>query len=169
METSAKRKRKWAIVAALIAVVIAVVVGFLLANHGDNSASSIRDANGVSQADLDEQAQKSRIWISVANTIYCDPNSDTCYATDKNGSAITVLDNREDNSRDLTYSMALEDGTVIYESDLIKPGEGIESPKLSKHLDKGTYNVTVTAQGHDVDSHEAVGDTVSAQVTLVVK
>lgn len=118
---------------------------------------------------------------SARSSCFCDPPgrffrsgsrisaTDTCYATDKDDNAITVLDNREENTRGIVYSMALENGTVIYESGLIEPGEGIESPKLTEHLDPGTYNVIVTAQGHDVESHKAVGGTVSAQTTLVVK
>lgn len=168
-ETQQKGKRKIAIAVAVAAVVIAAIAAFFLLAPHDTEGSSIKDGNGVSQAQLDDEAMKSRLWVSVATSISCDSGTGTCYATDKDGNAITVLDNREENTRGIVYSMALEDGTVIYESGLIEPGEGIESPKLTEHLDPGTYNVVVTAQGHDVESHKAVGGTVSAQTTLVVK
>ena len=54
-------------------------------------------------------------------------------------------------------------------TEIIKPGEGIESPKLSQHLDPGTYSIIATAQGYDAESHNAAGGTVAAQSTLVVK
>lgn len=95
--------------------------------------------------------------------------TDTCYATDKDGNKITVLDNREENSRDISYTVTLEDGTEIYQSEIIKPGDGIESPKLSQHLEPGTYSIIATAQGYDAESHNAAGGTVAAQSTLVVK
>ena len=73
-----------------------------------------------------------------------------------------LLDNREENSRDISY-------TEIYQSEIIKPGNGIESPKLSQHLEPGTYSIIATAQGYDAESHNAAGGTVAAQSTLVVK
>ena len=131
--------------------------------------SSIKDAATTTQEQLDEEAMKSRLWVSVANTIYADSATDTCYATDKDGNKITVLDNREENSRDISYTVTLEDGTAIYQSEIIKPGDGIESPKLSQHLEPGTYSIIATAQGYDAESHNAAGGTVAAQSTLVVK
>ena len=107
--------------------------------YHEPEASSIKDAATTTQEQLDEEAMKSRLWVSVANTIYADSATDTCYATDKDGNKITVLDNREENSRDISYTVTLEDGTEIYQSEIIKPGDGIESPKLSQHLEPGTY------------------------------
>ncbi len=165
-----KRKKRIAMIAMIVAALVAAgIAAYFLLNPYDNTASSIKNAQGTTQEELDQQARDSQIWISVSNNITCDSATDTCSATDKDGNAVTVIDNLSDNHRDLTYTFALEDGTVIYESDLITPGNGIEQPKLTKHLDPGSYNITVTAQGHDVDSHTAVGGTVAAQVTLVVK
>lgn len=119
--------------------------------------TEIRAYATTTQEQLDEEAMKSRLWVSVANTIYADSATDTCYATDKDGNKITVLDNREENSRDISYTVTLEDGTEIYQSEIIKPGDGIESPKLSQHLEPGTYSIIATAQGYDAESHNAAG------------
>ena len=171
-EEDDKKKKKRILIIILIvgALAAAGIAAFLLlGNQYDSQASSIKNAQGTTQEELDELARESQTWISVSNSIDCDSATDTCSATDKDGQAITVIDNPSDNHRDLTYTFSLEDGTVVYESDLITPGNGIEQPKLTKHLDPGSYSITVTAQGHDADSHKAVGGTVSAQVTLVVK
>lgn len=163
-------KKRIAIVAVVIAALIAAgIAAFLLLSPHEPEASSIKDAATTTQEQLDEEAMKSRLWISVANTIYADSATDTCYATDKDGNKITVLDNREENSRDISYTVTLEDGTEIYKSEVIKPGEGIESPKLTQHLEPGTYSIVATAQGYDAESHNAAGGTVAAQSTLVVK
>lgn len=163
-------KKRIAIIAVVVAAIIAVVVAaFLLLSPHEPEASSIKDAASTTQEQLDEEAMKSRLWVSVANTIYADSATDTCYATDKDGNKITVLDNREENSRDISYTVTLEDGTEIYQSEIIKPGDGIESPKLSQHLEPGTYSIIATAQGYDAESHNAAGGTVAAQSTLVVK
>lgn len=152
-----------------ITIIAVVVAAFLLLSPHEPEASSIKDAATTTQEQLDEEAMKSRLWVSVANTIYADSATDTCYATDKDGNKITVLDNREENSRDISYTVTLEDGTEIYQSEIIKPGDGIESPKLSQHLEPGTYSIIATAQGYDAESHNAAGGTVAAQSTLVVK
>ena len=151
-------KKRIAIIAVVVAALIAAgIAAFLLLSPHEPEASSIKDAATTTQEQLDEEAMKSRLWISVANTIYADSATDTCYATDKDGNKITVLDNREENSRDISYTVTLEDGTEIYQSEIIKPGNGIESPKLSQHLEPGTYSIIATAQGYDAESHNAAG------------
>lgn len=81
-------KKRIAIIAAIIAVVVAA---FLLLSPHEPEASSIKDAANTTQEQLDEEAMKSRLWVSVANTIYADSATDTCYATDKDGNKITTL------------------------------------------------------------------------------
>lgn len=79
-------KKHIAIIAVVVAALIAVVVAaFLLLSPHEPEASSIKDAATTTQEQLDEEAMKSRLWISVANTIYADSATDTCYATDKDG------------------------------------------------------------------------------------
>ena len=141
------KKKTIAIIIAVVAVLAAAGIAAFcfFGNQYDQTASSIKNAQGTTQEELDQEARDSQIWISVANNITCDSATDTCSAADKDGNAVTVIDNVSDNHRDLTYTFALEDGSVIYESDLITPGNGIESPKLTQHLDPGSYNITVTA------------------------
>mgnify|MGYP000534307726 CR=1 FL=1 len=91
-------KKRIAIIAVVVAAIIAVVVAaFLLLSPHEPEASSIKDAATTTQEQLDEEAMKSRLWVSVANTIYADAATDTCYATDKDGnkrtSAEVVADN----------------------------------------------------------------------------
>jgi hypothetical protein len=108
----------------------------------------------------------------------------TCYATSTNGEPLSVLDNITDNSKDIKYTFYLGDlkgsdstnaegegqnTQAIYESGLISPGQSIESPILTTVPSSGVYDVTVTAQGYDVDTHTADGGTVSAAVTMIVE
>ena len=89
-------KKRIAIIAVVVAALIAAgIAAFLLLSPHEPEASSIKDAATTTQEQLDEEAMKSRLWISVANTIYADSATDTCYATDKDGNKITVLDNRD--------------------------------------------------------------------------
>lgn len=84
-------KKRIAIIAVVVAAIIAVVVAaFLLLSPHEPEASSIKDAATTTQEQLDEEAMKSRLWVSVANTIYADSATDTCYATDKDGNMAKV-------------------------------------------------------------------------------
>lgn len=98
-------KKRIAIIAVVVAALIAAgIAAFLLLSPHEPEASSIKDAATTTQEQLDEEAMRSRLWISVANTIYADSATDTCYATDKDGNKITVLDNREENTRDMFFN-----------------------------------------------------------------
>lgn len=174
-EEEKDNKKKIIIIILLLIILIAAGIGaFLFFNNNqdqyDTGASSISNATGNYEDivnELNAKTEASRVWISVANTIHVKSDGVTCYAQSNEGSDITVLDNIEDNTRDLKYTLTLEDGTVIYESGLIKPGEGIAAPILAQKLDAGTYTVTATAQGYE--DQKASGGTVAAQVTMIVE
>lgn len=51
-----------------------------------------------------------------------------------------TLHNPEENTCYFKMSIILEDGTVIWTSDLLEPGMAFTSIELVKPLDKGTYN-----------------------------
>ena len=124
-------KKHIAIIAVVVAALIAVVVAaFLLLSPHEPEASSIKDAATTTQEQLDEEAMKSRLWISVANTIYADSATDTCYATDKDGNKITVLDNREENSRDISYTVTLEDGGGLQTGHVEMPSDKLHVLRL---------------------------------------
>ena len=75
-------KKRIAIIAVVVAAIIAVVVAaFLLLSPHEPEASSIKDAATTTQEQLDEEAMKSRLWVSVANTIYADSATDTLTST----------------------------------------------------------------------------------------
>ena len=64
-------KKRIAIIAVVVAALIAAgIAAFLLLSPHEPEASSIKDAATTTQEQLDEEAMKSRLWISVANTIY---------------------------------------------------------------------------------------------------
>lgn len=170
-----KNKRSKKAVAVLCLLFLFIVGGiafFLFRDPYDGSASTISKANASYEdivAELDKRTEESRLWISVASTISCDSETGECTAHNSEGTTVSVIDNVEQNNKDMSYTFYLEDGSVIYESDLIQPGQSIERPVLDQDLTPGTYNITVTAQGYDVESHKAVGGTVNAQVTLNVE
>ena len=173
-----QKRMQAAVTAAIVAFALCAAIACLAGMNSEQSTRGYDQSAKQSQGDasydelvaqLDEAARESRLWISVASSMKVDAQTGKVTARDAQGTPIDVLDNRPENTRDLAYSFALEDGTVIYESDLLQPGCSIESPVLSTKLSPGAYDVTVTAQGYDVESHNAVGGTVAAQATLNVE
>ncbi len=176
-EECGNRKKRAAALAGIAACMALLAIAAIVALPAISNAAYDESAqsgkmDGASYdeivANLDESARQSRLWISVASPMQADSKTGAVHASDAQGQTITVLDNRAENSVDLKYAFSLEDGTVIYESGLIKPGQSIASPALDAQLVPGAYDVTVTAQGYDVESHTAVGGTVAAQATLNV-
>lgn len=166
-----KRRAILVALAALVAVALAVSAGyFAWINAYDQSASTLQAESGSYEdmlARLNEQAEQSRLWISAATTVRVDSATGTCTA----GTAeapVSVLDNVEQNNKAIAYTITLDDGTVVYESGLIEPGQSIESPVLSTVPAPGTYQATATAQGYDNQTHAPTGGTVAAEITMTV-
>ena len=53
------------------------------------------------------------------------------------------IGNPKENKVGMFASLQLEDGTVLYESPLLSPGQGLTEVPLNKTLEKGTYNAKV--------------------------
>ena len=169
-----KKRKKIIIIILIICALIAggIVAYCLLSNPYDTNASSISMADRSDeeiQKELDEKTEASRLWISVATTCRIESGSNVISAKNSKDETISVLNNLSDNTRDIKYTLTLPDGTVIYESELLKPGQSITTPEVKNKPDAGTYELTVTAQGYDQDSHKKLGGPLSAQVQLVVQ
>lgn len=166
--------RRNILVGLTLILVVAFAAGWLFhkeANY-DTSASSITYASASDeelQALLNEKTEASRLWIGVASKAHISAGSDIIAARTQSNNIAPVLSNLPENSRDITYSLFTEDGTEIYKSDLLKPGQSITEPKLRTTLDPGTYTVTAQAQGYDPSTHEKKGGMVSAHMNLVVE
>lgn len=53
------------------------------------------------------------------------------------------IGNPKENKVGMFAELQLEDGTVLYQSPLLSPGQGLTEVPLNKTLDKGTYNAKV--------------------------
>ncbi len=178
-EDQDERKKRPIVLLVLFAAIAAIAASAafiaLPLSQQDPYDAAARNASGAETsyddmvAELDESAQRSRLWISVASSMRADAETGTARAFDAHGEQVSVLDNRAENIFDIKYTFTLDNGTVIYESSLIRPGQSIESPVLQERLAPGAYDVTVVAQGYDVASHNAVGGTVAAHATLNVE
>lgn len=77
----------------------------------------------------------------------------------KNPQTVTWLFNVEGNPYDISYKITLEDGRVLYESQILKPGESITGFTPYYLLSEGRYKYTMECYLHDQEN----GDIVNTQ------
>ena len=78
------------------------------------------------------------------------------------------IGNPKENEVGFFASLELEDGTVLYESELLKPGQGLTEIPLSKTLEKGTYNAKVVYHCVSLDeAHTPLNSAESGFVLIV--
>ncbi len=66
-------------------------------------------------------------------------------------------------------TLMLEDGTKLYESQLLKPGQGMEKVPLNKTLEKGEYKAYVLYRCVTLDGNEKAMNSAESAFTLTVK
>jgi len=76
--------------------------------------------------------------------------------------------NPKDNKVGFFASLVLEDGTVLYESELLKPGQGLTEIPLSKTLENGTYNAKVVYRCVALDEDHTPLNSAESGFTLIV-
>lgn len=111
-------------------------------------------------AALNAQVEEGMMNISIASSI-----------TFANGASDgeARIENIQANRVDQKVAITLDDtGETVYESGALAPGQYIQTIKLSKDLDPGSYRATVMFTGYDRDTHEKTG-AAAAQITLVIE
>lgn len=78
------------------------------------------------------------------------------------------IGNPKDNQVGFFASLVLEDGTVLYESPLLEPGQGLTEVPLSQTLEKGTYNAKVVYRCVVLDEENTPLNSAESGFTLIV-
>lgn len=76
--------------------------------------------------------------------------------------------NPESNQCGFYAALKLKDGTVLYESELLKPGYGLKDIPLSQTLEKGEYDAIVVYQCVTLDEKETPLNAAESQFKLIV-
>ena len=91
----------------------------------------------------------------------------------KSGTRIPGYSTAEMNAGDKTLKISigikLDDGTVLYESELLKPGQGLTEVPLTQTLEKGEYNAVVAYQCVLLDEENTPLNAAESGFTLIVK
>ena len=78
------------------------------------------------------------------------------------------IGNPKENKVGFFASLVLEDGTVLYESPLLEPGQGLTEVPLSKTLEKGAYNAKVVYRCVALDETNTPLNSAESGFTLIV-
>lgn len=84
----------------------------------------------------------------------------------KDGIANILAQNDVENKNNCYVTLSLEDGTEIYKTDIIKPGEYVDEAKLNKNLDPGKYNSLVVFHVLSENGDEITSITVKSTLTV---
>lgn len=78
------------------------------------------------------------------------------------------IGNPKDNTCGFYATLMLKDGTILYESELLKPGYGLEEVPLSQTLEKGEYDAVVLYQCVTLDEEETYMNSAESAFKLYV-
>lgn len=84
-------------------------------------------------------------------------------------SLVLSIGNPKANKCGFYATLKLEDGTVLYESELIKPGYGLTEVPLNQTLDAGEYTAMVVYKCVTLDEEETPLNSAESEFKLIVK
>jgi hypothetical protein len=181
MEVKEKQKRgqkRWLLL--LLLLLLLLVVGFAawffwgrgatVPTIGNGSPIPFDDAaqngNLPGKPDAEIQAALNEIVEEGMFNISISPEITFADGTSKGD---VLIENIEANHYHMQVTITLDEGgTIVYESGAIKPGQYIESIKLTEDLSAGTYPATATFTALNQETMEKVG-TAAAKITLIVQ
>lgn len=79
------------------------------------------------------------------------------------------IGNPESNECAFYATLRLEDGTVLYESELLKPGYGLTDIPLSQTLEPGEYTAVVSYRCVTLDEEHKPLNSAESELVLIVK
>ena len=128
----AEKKKKFPMLWLLLVVIVSLVIGiFFITNHKEKPQTILGN-------EVTENNNQSPNANSIAIPGY---EAITLEANTKKQS--TALKNPSHNMCLFRISLILEDGTVLWVSDYVKPGEISDNIELSRELEPGTYPNTI--------------------------
>lgn len=167
-EQEFKKKSKVPYIIILIVLVIAAIgvgVWVVLGQSGglyDNSAQDGQapyKTDEEKQAEIDRVVEEGMLSISIASVIEFENGT-------SEGTA--YIENVPANHYIMKVTITLDSNDeVVYESGNIKPDSYINTIKLSRDLEAGTYPATATFTAYTQDSVQEVGQA-AAKITIVV-
>lgn len=159
------RRRKWVlpIIITVLAVAAAAAVAAISMSgrlQEDRNAKKLSEevlSREELRAELQRQADGSNFRVKL----------NTAPVSEDGKTADLCVVNSVSNHYDMQVVITAEDGTEVYQSDLLAPGDEVLMAELGSQFQKGTYPATAVAYALDRESGERLGE-VTVDITLTV-
>ena len=164
------KKRTLAIIGVILLIVLTVAICYFIFTknnktellYDDNATIGILPGIDIDarRAELQNMLDRSMIAFSI--------NTSPVFLNGTSKGNL-LIENPGNNAKLLQISILIDEtNEEIYASKYLKPGTYIESVKLDKVLEKGTYNATAYFSAYDEETGEYIGQT-GAQITITVQ
>ena len=160
-KAGAKRSRKSPLLIGLILLLVAVIAAMLIWIVSNSMGQGSEDPNPVGQQ-TEETEPVEKLTDSISLPGYGGLNL-TAGKTEQN----LALPNPAENFCQIRISLILEDGTVIWTSELTPPGEQAQIV-LNEALEKGDYNATLKYDCFQMDENKTPLNGATCQLVLHV-
>lgn len=166
-----KRKKQLLVIAGIILLlVLTVLICYFLFTKKDNRNLEYDDnaTTGILPGvDIDQRRKELQNMLDKSMIAFSINTSPVFLNGTSKGNLL--IENPGNNAKLLQVSITIDDTEEeIYASKYLKPGTYIESVKLDKVLEKGTYNATAYFSAYDETNGEYIGQT-GAQITITVQ
>ena len=160
-KAGAKSPRKSLLLIGLILLLVAVIAAMLIWIVSNSMGQGSEDPNPVGQQ-TEETEPVEKLTDSISLPGYGGLNL-TAGKTEQN----LALPNPAENFCQIRISLILEDGTVIWTSELTPPGEQAQIV-LNEALEKGDYNATLKYECFQMDENKTPLNGATCQLVLHV-
>lgn len=163
-----KSKKKLLIILIIILITALLVVGGVVVYNNffaEQPAASEGVAGRIS-SDWDAGNDNKAVPKNSGTQI---PGYDTAEMNAGDTSLHLSIGNPKVNECGFYATLKLEDGTVLYESELLEPGYGLTEIPLSKTLDKGEYTAIVCYECVTLDEKHTPLNSAESEFKLIVK
>ncbi len=163
-----KTKKKLLIIIIVILIIAALVVGGVVV-YNNFFAEQPTTSNGVVgkiSSDWDTGMEDETSPKSKGTQI---PGYSTAEMKAGDTSLHISIGNPKSNECGFYATLKLEDGTVLYKSELLEPGYGLTEVPLSKTLEKGEYSAIVYYECVTLDEEHTPLNSAESEFTLIVK
>lgn len=163
-----KSKKKLLIIIIVILIIAALVVGGVVVyNNFFAEQPSVSDGVvGKISSDWDTGMEDETSPKSKGTQI---PGYSTAEMKAGDTSLHISIGNPKSNECGFYATLKLEDGTVLYKSELLEPGYGLTEVPLSKTLEKGEYSAIVYYECVTLDEEHTPLNSAESEFTLIVK
>ncbi len=162
-------KQKWLIIVIIILLAIAAFLGglavyqyFFKEKHPETSDGVVGRVSDGWDTGLEDESKAQNKGIQI-------PGYSSAEMKAGDTSLKLSIGNPKENECGFYVTLMLEDGTALYESELLKPGYGLTEIPLSQTLEKGEYIAMVQYKCVTLDENETPLNSAESELKLIVK